>query len=61
MDINAISQLITSMGFPVAMCLILFKQNDTYRNEMAEIIRNNTEAITRMTEKLDTLIGKTSE
>lgn len=50
MDINAITQLITSVGFPIVACYVLFKQNSELTN-----------TITKLTVTLETInerIGK---
>ena len=50
MDINAITQLITSVGFPIVACYVLFKQNSEL-----------TSTITKLTGTLETInerIGK---
>ena len=50
MDVNAITQLITSVGFPIVACYVLFKQNSELTN-----------TITKLTVTLETInerIGK---
>lgn len=50
MDINTITQLITSVGFPIVACYVLFKQNSELTN-----------TITKLTVTLETInerIGK---
>lgn len=50
MDINAITQLVTSVGFPIVACYVLFKQNSELTN-----------TITKLTVTLETInerIGK---
>lgn len=58
MDMEAISTLVTSVGFPIAMCLMMMKQNDAYRSELTSLVKNNTEVITKLCEKIDSLINK---
>lgn len=60
MDINTVLQLIGSVGFPIVMCLLLYdrmgKQDDLHREEMNKLnesLNNNTQALIRLTEKLD--------
>ena len=50
MDVNSITQLITSVGFPIVACYVLFKQNSELTN-----------TITKLTATLETInerIGK---
>lgn len=56
--LNAILDLITSVGFPAAMTLLMFKymteQNTLHiqeRKEMRETIDKNTDAINRLSSK----------
>lgn len=60
MDFNAITQIISSVGFPIAMCLYIMytmqKQTETHKTEIDELrktIENNTVAIVKLIEKLD--------
>ena len=48
MDIQAISQLIGSVGFPLAACVVMFYQNSKLQQTLAELI--NT--LTQMNERL---------
>lgn len=59
MDVNAITQLIGSLGFPVVCCGALFwrmiKSDEKHQQEMdkmSDALNNNTLALTRLTEKL---------
>lgn len=54
---------ITTVGFPIVMCLILLwyvnKQNEAHRCEiesLRSVIENNTNSITKLYEKIDALI-----
>lgn len=56
MDINALTTLIGSLGFPVVMCIIIFlqmqKNEDAHKEEikqLTEAVQNNTIAIVEMT------------
>lgn len=60
MDGTAITTLIGTVGFPIVMCLLMFKQlrdSDTKHSEeiskMSEAINNNTIAITKLVDALD--------
>lgn len=37
MDINALSQLIGSLGFPIACCCVMFYQNNQLQKTLAEL------------------------
>lgn len=60
MDINAITQIIGSLGFPVAVCLICFwyinKQEEAHKSEVSKLtdaINNNTLIMQRLCDKLE--------
>ena len=59
MDTNALIQIISNLGFPIAMCGALFwyinKQTELHKEEMHELkqsIDNNTLVITKLYERL---------
>lgn len=54
-----IVQIIAQLGFPIAMCLLMFwyvtKKDETHRdemNKMAEAVNNNTIVMQRLLDKL---------
>lgn len=54
---------ITTVGFPIVMCLLMFwyidKQSKEHKVEtdtLRSVIENNTNSITRLYEKIDALI-----
>lgn len=59
MDVNAIVSVISTVGFPIAVCLILFmyiykkqeKTDDTIA-KLTETINNNTAVIQHLIDKL---------
>lgn len=60
MDVNAIIQLIGSLGFPIVMCGALFwrtvKSDEQHKAEMdklSEVLNNNTIALTKLSDKLE--------
>lgn len=60
MDINAIIQLVGSLGFPIVACGALFwrmiksdEQHKEEMNKMSEALNNNTSALVKLTEKLE--------
>ena len=65
LDFNAVVQAVSTIGFPIVMCLILMyyvnKQNEAHKNEIDDL-RKTIEANTLVTQKLvDTLNGKKDE
>ena len=59
MDVNAITQLISNIGFPVAVCLICFwyinKQSEEHKAEIDELtkaLNNNTLVMQRLADCL---------
>lgn len=60
MDVNATTQLISSVGFPIALCVYMIytmqKQSENHKseiNELSKTIENNTIAIVKLVEKID--------
>lgn len=65
MDLQPIANMISNIGFPCAMCLIIIslmvKQNDAHKEEMTKItesLNNNTNALIQLTAKLDVYASK---
>lgn len=59
MDTNAIVQIVTSLGFPIACCIAMFwqnnKLNESHKAEVSklnEAINNNTIALNHIIDKL---------
>lgn len=59
MDTNAIVQLISSLGFPIACCVAMFWQNNKLNashkeetSKLNEAIKNNTIALNHLIDKL---------
>lgn len=59
MDINAVTTIISSLGFPIAMCCALFwymtKQRESHAEEAEkwrEVLDGNTRILTKLYEKL---------
>ena len=48
MMMNEIANLISTVGFPIVMCILMLKQN----SKQLEIIQNNTTAINNLTDEL---------
>lgn len=60
MDVNALIQLVGSLGFPIVACVALFwrmvKSDEQHKEEMnkiSEALNNNTSALVKLTERLD--------
>lgn len=58
MDYNAIVQTVSSVGFPIVMCLMLYNQmlktEDVHKQEIAELrkaIENNTLALNNLSNR----------
>lgn len=47
--IEIITNLITNVGFPIACCVVLFKQNSKF----TETISANTDALNKLAEKIE--------
>lgn len=59
MDVNVITQLISSVGFPICMCIFLFwaigKLDDRHTEEVEKLrtsVDNNTKAMLKLCQKL---------
>lgn len=59
MDINAVTTMVQTLGFPVVCCGLLFwrviKESDNHKEEMQKItdaLNNNTKALIRLEESL---------
>lgn len=60
MEINTVTQLVSSVGFPIALCIYMIyamqKQSENHKteiNELTKTIENNTIAIVKLVEKID--------
>lgn len=57
MDITAITQIITSVGFPIAACLLMGwyikTQTDHYREDLATLNLQHKEEMDKITEALN--------
>lgn len=66
--INDLSALISTLGFPIAMCLIMCyyinKINDAHKEEtgkFAEALNNNTVVLQKLCDKLDSEVNVSDE
>lgn len=60
MDVNGITQIIATLGFPIAVCLICFwyinKQQENHKLEIDNLtsaLQNNTIVMQQLVDKLD--------
>ena len=60
---NAMMQAVSTVGFPIVCCLLMMKNNKEIQDTNAKkeeslqsVIENNTLSITKLYEKIDTLI-----
>lgn len=63
MDIDSVAQLVSNVGFPVAVCIALFfymeKQNERHQEEtdkLNETVQSNTKVLTELCTLIKTLI-----
>ena len=63
MDIDSVIQLVSNVGFPVAVCIALFfymeKQNERHQQEtdrLNETVQSNTKVLTELCTLIKTLI-----
>lgn len=54
--VNAILTGISTVGFPIVMCLIIFYQNEKTIETLKTTIDNNTSIIKELITKIDTLL-----
>lgn len=59
MDVQSITTIITTVGFPIAVCLILFwyvnkiqEEHKAETNKLAEALNNNTLVMQQLVDKL---------
>lgn len=55
--VNTILTGISTVGFPIVMCLIIFYQNEKTIETLKATIDNNTSIIKELITKIDTLIN----
>lgn len=54
--VNAILTGVSTVGFPIVMCLIIFYQNEKTIETLKTTIDNNTSIIKELITKIDTLL-----
>ena len=57
MDWAELTNLISSIGFPAVVCILLLKNNQ----ERANVIRDNTKVMQSLADKIDSILHKGGE
>lgn len=57
MDWGELNNLISSIGFPAVVCVLLLKNNQ----EQANVIRDNTKVMQSLADKIDSILRKGGE
>ena len=57
MEINEIVNLISSVGFPAVVCILVLKNNQ----DQSEVIRENTKVIQALADRIDNILHKGGE
>lgn len=57
MDWTQLTNLISSIGFPAVVCILLLKNNQ----DQANVIRDNTKVIQSLADKIDSILHKGGE
>ena len=52
MDITEITQLISSVGFPIVACMAMFYMNNKTLTELKDTIQNNTSVMELILQKI---------
>lgn len=55
MDINAITELVSNVAFPIAAFVMMFYSSTKTIEDMRETIEENTLIMTKLAEKLDSI------
>ncbi len=65
MEVDSVTNIISNVGFPVAMCLLLFyymeRQNERHKQEtdkLNETLQGNTNVLTELTTLIKSFIQK---
>ena len=59
--VNAITNLISTVGFPIICVVYMWKHISTTQKEFTEAINKNTEMISKLCDKIDDLKEETKE
>lgn len=55
MDINAVTELVSNVAFPIAAFVMMFYSSTKTIEDMRKTIEENTLIMTKLTEKLDAI------
>lgn len=55
MDINAVTELVSNVAFPIAAFVMMFYSSTKTIEDMRKTIEENTLIMTKLTEKLDSI------
>lgn len=53
MSVAEVSQMVTSVGFPIVCCIFMWKYLTTTMRDITSTMVKNTEVLTRLVEKLE--------
>lgn len=57
MEIETVAQLISTVGFPIAACVVMFYQNDKLQKVLGEV----SQTLVQMSERLSQIEDKVDE
>lgn len=57
MDWDQLTNLISTIGFPAVVCILLLKNNQ----DQANVIRDNTKVMQSLADKIDSILHKGGE
>lgn len=57
MDVNMITELLTGVGFPIACCVVLFKQN----SELQTVLKDLSNTLTSLNDRVGRIESKFEE
>ena len=58
MDVNAITQLISGVGFPIVCCGILFKQNNELHSELQTTLKEISITLQTLSDRIRSIEDK---
>lgn len=58
MDVNEISSLISSVGFPILMSLLMYRFSSQTLEDVKEALNNNTMVLERLSERIENMEKK---
>lgn len=58
MSPDEITSLITTVGFPIVMCYLVYRDNQKNNDSLMELIRETTNTMNELVNRIDQLIDK---